>query len=62
MDDLQDVNANRVKIKEQVERQQRQEYKRLPSVLSCHTATPFTRRKIDESRAKEWKKSFRLAF
>ena len=36
--------------------QQREEFKRLPGVLNYHTATPFVRRKIDESRTKEWKK------
>ena len=48
--------ANRVLTKEQVEHQQREEYKRLPGILNYHTASPFIRRKIDQSRAKEWKK------
>ena len=48
--------ANRVLTKEQVEHQQREEYKHLPGILNYHTASPFIRRKIDASRAKEWKK------
>ena len=48
--------ANRVLTKEQVEHQHRGEYKHLPGILNYHTASPFIRRKIDESRAKEWKK------
>ena len=47
--------ANRVLTKEQVEQQQREEYKLLPGILNYHTASPFIRRKLDESRAKEWK-------
>ena len=37
--------ANRVLTKEQVEHQQRQEYKHLPGILNYHTASPFIRRK-----------------
>ena len=48
--------ANCVLTKEQVEHQRREEYKHLPGILNYHTTSPFIRRKIDESRAKEWKK------
>ena len=48
--------ANRLLTKEQVEQQRREEYKRLPGLLKYDTCSPFIRRKIDESRAREWKK------
>ena len=48
--------ANRLLTKEQVEQQRREEYKRLSGLLNYDTCSPFIRRKIDESRAKEWKK------
>ena len=48
--------ANRVLTKEQVEQQQREEYKLLPGILNYHIRRVHLSVEIDESRAKDWKK------